>query len=207
VYTLAQVHSAELVEARPIPARREDGPSEDDPGLPKADGLILPRNANGLVAVQAADCVPVLVVHVASGEVAALHAGWRGAAAGILPRLLERWRRLGNLASVRLALGPSIRSCCYEVREDCLSQFAAVDLNRAVSWRGEHSYLDLTGVLRNQAVQQGLDDRQVETLNVCTFCARDRGVPVLASYRREGRPGEPYLARNAAYIGRWPDPD
>jgi hypothetical protein len=189
-----QIHSAEIVEAD---YAGFVGPSA------KADGVILPAGQEGIVAVQAADCVPILAIQARTGACAALHAGWRGTAAGILPRLLERWSYKEGAGSVHIAIGPSIRGCCYEVREDCLNAFPADDLAQAVEVRGGRSYLDLTRVLRNQARRAGLENGQIEVLHACTYCATTNGAAPFASYRREVQAGKPYLARNAAFIGRW----
>ena len=194
VYTVMQIHSAEIVEAGTAPFVGFSA---------IADGVILPPGEDGIAAIQVADCVPILAVRPETGTCAALHAGWRGTAAGILPRVLERWHRDGSAGSVHIALGPSIRGCCYEVRGDCLNAFTPKDLAEAVEHRGGRSYLDLTRVLRNQARRFGLEDGQIEVLDACTCCAAKDGAAPFASFRREGQPGKPYPARNAAFIGRW----
>ena len=154
------------------------------------------------VLIKAADCVSVLAVHPDLDAYAALHAGWRGTAAGILPRLLSAWSTAGGgLSRVRLAFGPHIRACCFEVRADCLAQFRGEDLEGAVVERERATYLDLERVLRSQAAVFGVGGAQIEALPHCTQCYRDAGgAYAFASYRRAQREGR-QAGRNIAFIG------
>jgi copper oxidase (laccase) domain-containing protein len=153
------------------------------------------------LVIKAADCVTVLAVHSASGAYAALHAGWRGVAAGILPRLLTLWRERGDdLGAVTLAFGPHIRSCCFEVREDCLARFSAADLAGAVETRSGSTTLDLERVLRTQAEAFGISAGRIDALPYCTRCTQVDGAHPFASHRRAQQEGRP-AGRNLAYIG------
>jgi len=160
------------------------------------------------LAIKAADCVPVLAVHPEARAYAALHAGWRGVAAGILPRLLSAWRRQGlPLSGVVIALGPHIRCCCFEVRGDCLARFPQSDLGGAVETRDGSTYLSLERVLTAQAGAFGIPPLRIEALPFCTCCYRADGIHPFASYRRAGRErgpagdAEPEVLSNLAYIG------
>ena len=205
IYRLKQVHSPDLVvfpeHAGIRNASDPPPPTSDEPEPPRADGAILTHGA-GAIAVQTADCVPILAVHRGRGEAAALHAGWRGAAAGILPRLLERWLAAGDSpAAIRLAFGPSIRACCYAVRQDCTGAFDPAHLRGAVTHREGRMYLELTRVLANQAMAHGLPADAIEILPHCTACHGEAARYPFASYRRDGRPGLPFRDRNASVIG------
>jgi YfiH family protein len=114
---LHQVHGRSVVMAD-----REDGRRE---ALLDGDILIARSDAR-LVAVQAADCVPLLMADRRLGVVAAAHAGWRGLAAGV-PRatvdaLVETYG--SDPRDLIAAVGPAISSCCYEVGEDVREAFA-----------------------------------------------------------------------------------
>lgn len=71
-------------------------------------------------AIATADCVPIVIE--ADGAVAAVHAGWRGAAAGIVPAAIEAMERSGHNPR-RAAIGPAIGPCCYEVGADVADLF------------------------------------------------------------------------------------
>src|SRR4051794_30758470 len=84
--------------------------------LPQADILVTDEAELG-VAVQAADCVPLLLADRRTGAVAAAHAGWRGMAARVPRAAVDAMRRefATRPEDLVAALGPSIGACCYEV--------------------------------------------------------------------------------------------
>ena len=91
-----------------------------------ADAAVTSRS-DTLLAVHTADCAPIALV-AAEGVVGAVHAGWRGLAAGVVDGAIERMRALGA-RSIEAVLGPSIHAECYE--------FGADDLDRVVERCGE----------------------------------------------------------------------
>lgn len=202
---LEQPHAAEILATENgavsrLPVVRRDGHGTFLKGY---DGATASLAAPALLGVRAADCVPVLAVHPQCGAFAALHAGWRGTAAGILPNLLRAWREKGGaLAGVRLAFGPGIRACCFAVRDDCLSRFQPGHLAGAVARVNGAQHLDLARVLTTQAVAGGLSPEQIEVLPYCTCChENEAGHRPFASYRRSQKLGRRTDGRNAAFIG------
>ncbi|MBW4662789.1 MAG: peptidoglycan editing factor PgeF [Chroococcus sp. CMT-3BRIN-NPC107] len=92
-------------------------PSELEKGdtLAQADGLITERPKQG-VWVASADCTPVLIADSITGQVAAVHAGWRGTAAKIVPSAIALLQSQGSkLADLKFALGPAIAGSVYQV--------------------------------------------------------------------------------------------
>jgi YfiH family protein len=172
-----QCHSARLVEA---------GPREQE-----ADGLFTLRRDIAL-AVFTADCAPVLFA--ASGGVGAVHAGWRGLAAGIVRAgARELAVRTGAPERSMVAwIGPCIGGCCYEVGEDVAERVAAAGAPAAVIPRRPRPHLDLAAAAREQLADAGVED--VRWLRHCTACTPTRWW----SHRREaGQAG-----RNYAWIWR-----
>src|SRR6185436_20167961 len=110
-----QVHGADVVIAEDVPGRR-----------PEAD-IILSGDHTIAVAVQAADCIPLLLADPSTGAVAAAHAGWRGLAAAVPSAAVESLaREFGSRASdLVAAIGPAIGACCYEVGSDVRDRFEA----------------------------------------------------------------------------------
>ena len=140
------------------------------------------------VVVRTADCVPVLVYDRRRKAVAAIHAGWRGALAGIVPKTIQAMvaRFAIQVGDVRISIGPSAGPCCYEVDEAVLEP-----LRRArQDWpallhddRGANARLDLKTLVRRQSAEAGIPLEHISVVNVCTICH-----PALFySYRREGR--------------------
>ncbi len=196
---LRQTHSATVLDAATLPGTGRAAGAES----PSADGAMGGGGAAQLLAVKTADCIPLLAADGETGRFAALHAGWRGAAGGILPNLLAAWREAGSsLAAVHLLLAPHIRACCYEVQADCLAQFAPGLLQGAVLRRAGRTYLELATVLRTQARALGLTDRQFTVSAACTYChATPDGRHPFASYRRASHAGHERTGTNVAVIG------
>lgn len=179
VVSVAQVHGTDvLVLDRPV------APGETFAG--GWDALVTNQREVWLT-VKTADCVPVLVHDPRRGAVAAIHAGWRGVAAGILPRTLSVMReRFGSVpGSLRIGIGPSAGPCCYEVDEPVLTRLreGCPDWSFVVRATGPGAWLlDLRDLLRRQAQVLGVDGASIRTVNACTICH-----PALFhSYRRDG---------------------
>ena len=133
------------------------------------------RNDLALVIVTA-DCVPVLLA--APGVVAAVHAGWRGIVAGVVPAALEF---LGpDPKKVRAWIGPAIGECCYEVGEDVAAEVAGASAPKVVLSGSPRPHLNLQAAVLHQLSVAGVE--KVETVARCTRCHADE----LWSYRREG---------------------
>lgn len=111
VYRLKQVHGNTVL----TPQEVDHYVNISDDDLALADGLISHQPLQA-VWVASADCTPVLIGDVKTGQVAALHAGWRGTAAKIVPAAINRMQAHGsNLADLRVAMGPAIAGEVYQV--------------------------------------------------------------------------------------------
>ena len=128
------------------------------------------------IGVRVADCVPVLLAGLIDGRpwVAALHAGWRGATAGILRRGVAAFTGLGGVPDQLVwALGPAILKCHFEVGEEVLDA-----ARRDPAWREAlaepgprgRPHVDLHGFLRGQALDLGLRPERDGSLARCTYC-------------------------------------
>ena len=179
VVSVTQVHGTDVlvVDRATAAARTFDGGWDalvtDQPGV--------------LLTVRTADCVPVLIHDPVNGIVAAVHAGWRGAVSGIVPKILAVMsRRFGSQpASLRLSLGPSVGFCCYEVDEPVLTRLRAgyADWKGLVQATGPGAArLNLRGLVRGQARSAGVREEGISSVGLCTFCHPD----LFYSYRRDG---------------------
>ncbi len=140
------------------------------------------------IGVATADCVPVLMATAAGEAVAAVHAGWRGLAQGVIPAAVAALREAA-VGSPRLfaAIGPCIGACCYEVDAPVLdalrSRFGAALARASRPARAGHALLDLGGLTRDALVAAGVAPRDVGGLaGICTRCDAGR----FHSYRRDG---------------------
>ncbi|OFV81947.1 MAG: hypothetical protein A3D93_00660 [Acidobacteria bacterium RIFCSPHIGHO2_12_FULL_67_30] len=126
--TLRQRHT-DLI--RVLPLEGSDGlgrPSRERDGAAKFTGDALLTDRPGLLlAVQVADCLPILIADPARRVVAAVHAGWRGTLAGIVAKTVGRMRQEFGCRPKRMlaAFGPGIHRCCYEVGREVVEGFEA----------------------------------------------------------------------------------
>ncbi|MEB2345190.1 MAG: polyphenol oxidase family protein [Deltaproteobacteria bacterium] len=192
-----QVHGTRVV------VLRRGGPPPADPG--EADALVSER-ASLPIGVVTADCLPILVATPA-GRVAAVHAGWRGLAAGVIGEALAALASLApeGVAGGAAVIGPRVGAGCYEVDEPVVAALArrfAGALDAAlVPVRAGHWQLDLAALARVDLVRAGLAADRVRALaNACTSCDERR----FHSYRRDG-PGSGRLFHWIAARGAGPD--
>jgi YfiH family protein len=192
--TLNQVHGRHVVIVRPGAAR--------PPGRPEADALVS-NDPEVAIAVRAADCVPLLIADERSGAVSAVHAGWRGTAAGAATAAVEALvREFGTRPEdLVAAIGPSIGPCCYDVGSELVDAFAAAGHGRHLvdRWfsaadrdagipdrspggrtRGRLR-LDVAGANRDQLTLAGVPDTRIYDCRLCTAMNLD----VLTSFRAE----------------------
>ena len=140
------------------------------------------------IAVVTADCLPILLAGDRGRVVAAVHAGWRGLAAGVIDACLLALReRLGKTERVTAVIGPHIGKCCYEVDEPVLAAFTerfSETLPRASQQtRPGHARLDLGLLARAALCAGGVESDRIGFLaGACTGCDAER----FFSYRREG---------------------
>jgi YfiH family protein len=153
----------------------------------KTDGdALITATAGLLLTVKTADCLPLFLVDEDRRAVAAVHAGWRGTAAGIASAAVRAMRdRLGSKPeSLRASLGPCIESGCYEVGKDVVAALGpeAGPFLAPSPGRPGRFLLDLPGVNRRQLEAAGLDPGRIRSSGACTHCSPD-----LLSFRRDRR--------------------
>jgi YfiH family protein len=177
---LQQVHGS-LVQRAPW-----EGRPEGDAALAEAPGQIL--------AIETADCLPVLLVDPVGGRVAAAHAGWRGSAAGVARAALTALVEAGSAPrDVIAALGPCIGPCCYEVGDELRDAFGAGGAAFFRPGPRGRPHLDLRAANRAQLADGGIAPRHLHDLEACTSCRAD----LYPSYRRDG----PSCGRIVSYVG------
>lgn len=195
VYLVKQVHGSTVI----TPAKFT---VETEANYPEADGL-LTEKAKQAVWVCTADCVPVLIADQKTGQVAAVHAGWRGTAAKIVPVALAGFEAQGSqLSDLLVVLGPAIAGEVYQVSQEVAAQVGATifpETGKATIEDIMHFLellphspilsdpepgkvrLDVRLVNILQLKQLGIDNQQVAIAPYCTYQQPE----YFFSYRRE----------------------
>jgi polyphenol oxidase len=181
---VTQVHSTRFI----VLTKPEDTRAHDEQA--HADALIARAGSGAVVAVRVADCVPLLIADERSGDVAAIHAGWRGLAFGIIEDTI---RALASQTLVA-AIGPCIGTCCFEVGEEVAQAFCKAghpDAVRAES--GTKPHVDLRKAARHALRTAGLLDANIGDVGGCSRCESR-----YHSYRRDGDKSGRMIAAIAA---------
>ncbi|PWT84804.1 MAG: peptidoglycan editing factor PgeF [Blastocatellia bacterium] len=190
-----QVHGANVVVHRA---------ESSTTGATDAD-VIITDDASVALAIQTADCVPLLIADLRSGAVAAAHAGWRGLALAVPSVTVSAL--VGEFDShptdMVAVIGPSIGPCCYEVGADVRDRFGAAGFPKdhlrrwfvterresvvnpplaGTGARPGHWFLDMWEATRDQLVAVGVSDDRIHTAALCTASHRE----AFCSYRRDG---------------------
>jgi polyphenol oxidase len=134
-----------------------------------------------IAAILTADCLPILLSHCQDSLVAAVHAGWRGLASGIIEQTVSQ---LPSARSELMAwIGPGISGRCYEVGEEVREAFVDQDPALAGAFDGSragHYWTDLKMIARHLLAASGVN--QVHDAGLCTASEKDR----FFSFRRDG---------------------
>jgi polyphenol oxidase len=192
--TANQIHSAD------VRAVLDSTEASAEPTTCDALTANLPRT---LLAVQTADCMPVLLVDQRTRAFAAIHAGWRGTLAHIVARTLERMQLSFDTRpdEVLAAFGPAIGACCFEVGPEVIEQFEREfqTAERAISNRqiNGKAYLNLGHINRHILMGRGVKPENIFDCELCTACRTD----LFFSYRRE-RGAEQAIGRLMGVVGR-----
>jgi polyphenol oxidase len=178
-----QVHSPVVltVEAR----RLEPGPPEARPPLAEGDGLVT-TDPGVLLAVLTADCAPVLLADPAAGVVGALHAGWRGLAAGVVEAGVAAMAEQGADPGACVGLvGPAVGGCCYEVGPDVRAAVGDRYPAALATTRAGRPALDPAAGAAEALARAGV--AQVRVAGECTFDLEARYFSHRRDHGRTGR--------------------
>lgn len=160
-----QVHSTNI---------RTVGYSDRGKFFESTDGFVT-ASEGVVLTVKVADCLPLLLFDPENRVIAAVHAGWRGSAAGICAKGIRKMRQLGaDPAVMRAAIGACIHSCCFEVREDfadsvrsmCGSELA----HKVILHRDGRMFADIVKLNTEVLLGCGIPPENIDVNPACTCC-------------------------------------
>jgi hypothetical protein len=178
--TAEQVHGAVVTEVTTADSGSGAFVTGGAGPMPGADALWTRERGIPLL-LMFADCVPVVLVRPSVPAVAVVHAGWRGAAAGVVESAVAALDALPGPNDMEAFVGPHIGGCCYEVGADCVSHFD----NSFVTITAASSRLDLGAVIADALERSGIPEGRQWHLGICTAHNTDR----FYSHRAEGPTG------------------
>ncbi|MBE6631351.1 MAG: peptidoglycan editing factor PgeF [Ruminococcaceae bacterium] len=164
VISAKQIHSAKVLRVGP-----------EDKGLEstECDGFVTDKKGVTL-CVKVADCVPVLLCDGERRIVSAVHAGWRGSAAGICVNAVREMLKIGaDIKNINAAIGPSIHSCCFEVGEDyreALKDMLGSKSERYIIQKNGSLFSDIVRMNRDMLLEAGLKEENICESGRCSCC-------------------------------------
>lgn len=174
VVDVSQVHGCTVVAA-----------CDATPTRVAADAITSVRGGHAIL-IRVADCVPILLADPTTGAVAAVHAGWRGVVAGIVPAAVDALRAIGaDPRALLAAVGPAISARHFEIGPEVADELTRADLASCVVAPGVYGpkhHADLVHGVRLQLERAGIAPAQIDAEPPCTYADRAR----FHSFRRDG---------------------
>lgn len=180
---IKQVHGTRIAVVTDRECGRGVWPWLDDK-IEGTDGLIT-NTPHVVISVKTADCIPVLLFDPVQRVIAAIHAGWRGTAARILPHAVEIMQsRFGSRPADLLAgIGAGAGACCYEVSEEVYNAIRSSLQDSPYPTCAENNrHIDLKEINRMQLVECGVQAAHIEVSPLCSIC----NPRVIFSHRASG---------------------
>jgi polyphenol oxidase len=146
------------------------------------------------IAVLSADCVPLLLHDPSSASVAAIHAGWRGTVAGIVPKAIEKMKELYGADPSRIiaGIGPSICGNVYEVGEEVIVPFEEWFSDTSIIAKKKENgkyLLDLWEANKRMLLRAGVREENIEISGICTYTNAGEFFSARRSANKAGRFG------------------
>ena len=142
------------------------------------DGIIISKTKNLIPVIATADCIPLFIYDNKKSVYGLIHCGWRGVVSKIHLKAIELLINNGSrVHDIKVYLGPSIQSCCYEIQTDIVDDFrknSIINFNKKI-------YLNLFKEISSDFFNSGLDQKNIKYSSVCTYDNNQ-----CCSYRRDG---------------------
>jgi len=154
IYSLNQIHSNNIIEIK-----------ENDNILEKEGDGLFTSLKNIVLEVKTADCFPVFIFN--EEIIMVLHVGWKGAKEGIVQKGIEIFEKY-DFRNVKVFLGPGIKKCCYEIKEDVAKFFKDF-----LEERDNKIYFDLEKFIIDKFIEKGFYFKNIISFPFCTSCKND----------------------------------
>ena len=130
------------------------------------DGLVSNLSNNIYLQIVTADCVPIFMYDEYNGNIGLLHSGWKGTYNNIVDKGIDLFiEKTSKIDDIKVLLGPSIKGCCYEVKEDVSSlfdkEFILINNNKL--------YLDMSTKIKNDLLKRDIKKKNIFISDVCTY--------------------------------------
>ncbi len=143
--------------------------------LTKPYDAIITKKKNVALILRTADCIPILFYDYKNDIIGAIHAGWQGLHKDIITKTVKMAQdKMGlSIKDTKFVIGPSIRSCCYEVQNDLREKFISKDENSSQYFvkMNNRMTLNLVDMALDELESLKIKKNRVETIEQCTSCS------------------------------------
>ncbi len=162
IFVLNQVHENTVH----ILSGSDESPFYDMEKRISADGIVT-REKGRIFGVFTADCVGIILADKKTKTAAAVHSGWRSTAMHIVCEAVKKMQEVGSSPEdIYVAIGPHIRDCCFEVKEDAYLSFD--EKYRII--RDNKVFIDLSRVIKDDLISVGVLEENISESPICTCC-------------------------------------
>ncbi len=164
------------------------------------DGVLVKaeNSAVNTACVKTADCTPILLGNKKTGDVCAVHAGWRGTVNDIAAKAAQMLC-CNNMSDIICAIGPCIGACCYEVGDEVYDAVKLLFDIRGISKMTDNMFVSLSIcslsqkkhanlalINRTLLENAGVPSQNIEASGICTCCTIENGEKPFFSHRASG---------------------
>ena len=128
------------------------------------DGFITNKNSKLILVIKTADCIPMFIYDKVNKNYGIIHAGWKGIYNKIHLNIIDEFIKLGsNVKHLNIIMGPSIKSCCYEISDNMKKYFD----DKNIITNDKKYYLDLNNCIINDLRNEGIKNIKIDP--TCTY--------------------------------------
>ena len=141
------------------------------------DGLVTHIDNNIYLMIQTADCMPIFMIDNIKGMIGLVHSGWKGTSNSIILSAISIFSNYDSrIDDIEIYIGPSIKSCCYEIKYDVAKYFNP----KFIIKNNQKSFLDLEKKVRYDLYEVGIKSSNIFISDICTYENKN-----FCSYRRD----------------------
>ena len=141
------------------------------------DGLVTHIDNNIYLMIQTADCMPIFMIDNIKGMIGLVHSGWKGTSNSIILSAISIFSNYDSrIDDIEIYIGPSIKSCCYEIKYDVAKYFNP----KFIIKNNQKSFLDLEKKVRYDLSEVGVKSSNIFISDICTYENKN-----FCSYRRD----------------------
>lgn len=147
---------------------------KDSGKIIKGYDALITNEKDLFLTITVADCLPIYYYTLKLDIIGLAHAGWQEIKLGIASQTVKKLKEKFNIKpdEIKVYIGPHIKSCHFEVKDDVLKKFKDYPESKLV--KAGKKYIDLSAVVKDQLMEMGVAGKNIEISHECTYCLPDK---------------------------------